>query len=150
MKSNLAINTGSYENHIDDLARLKRQDIIKPPAYKISRYKTIRSASGESQWTISFTHNDSLANQPSCQYYVPKTDTNLPILESTGDQSTTQNDLDLSWQRYIEELMIDITEEMWDLETRFILPPRPRYRIKVKFHFRGKAAPRIFFDPDRD
>lgn len=74
----------------------------------------------------------------------------LPIVESTGDQSTTQNDLDLSWQRYVEELLLDLTEETWDIETRLIPPPMPTRRIKVKFRFTGKEAPRIFFDPERD
>jgi hypothetical protein len=150
MRSNLAKDTSTYENHIDDLARIKRQGIRKSPAYKISRYKTTRSASGENQWTVSFTHNDSLADEASCEYYVPNIHTNLPIIESTGDQSTTQNDLDLSWQRYVEELMLDLTEETWDIETRLIPPPMPTRRIKVKFRITGKEAPRIFFDPERD
>ena len=99
---------------------------------------------------ISATHTDTLCNDACAQpLFTPFEENHGEINQEATDPITIEKEV-LDLQRFIQARQVEEEAESWDIETRLIPPPMPTRRIKVKFRFTGKEAPRIFFDPDRD
>jgi hypothetical protein len=148
-ESNFAFDTSSYPNQLEEFARRQGHLCFQNPAYKGSKYTARVAQSSETNWHISITHTDSLCDDAFVQPHVTDYGGHRGVIQEATDTVTPEKEI-LDLQRFIQTRQLEEEAASWDVEARLIPPPMPRYRIKVKLHFRGKAIPRIFFDSDRD